>query len=231
MLPYPGLVALAAVVVAVLCAAVLLLQSRDDATLLRWPRPPIPSSGRVTTIRHDAATMARVASKAGVPVTSLAPAFDMYYELEGSSCVQPGGSSKNLVLLSGTNGASYLYWPLLRYYQRQGYCTLNFYYRAHGRSEVSPGAYTAELYGEDAAAIVRHAFGGKGKGQQQRKVHLLGWSLGGALGYYLALEHPGLVQSLTLSGMTSCFGRTLSADGSCDDSLWARLRQPLGVGE
>ena len=36
---------------------------------------------------------------------------------------------------------------------------------------------------EDAAAIIKHVFGTK-------KVHLLGWSLGGALSYYLAIEHP-----------------------------------------
>ena len=61
-------------------------------------------------------------------------------------------------------------------------------------------------------------------------MHALGWSLGGAIGYYLALEHPSLLASLTISGMTSCFGRRLTAAGECDTSLLARLRKPEGAG-
>ena len=68
--------------------------------------------------------------------------------------------------------------------------------------------YTSELLGEDAAAIIRIVFKGK-------PVHILGWSLGGALGYYLAIEHPDIVETMALSGMTSCFGK-VAADGSCD---------------
>ena len=57
----------------------------------------------------------------------------------------------------------------MAHFRQQGYCTLNFDHRVHGRSEDSPGELTAELLGEDAAAIIRKVFGG-------RKVHVLGWS-------------------------------------------------------
>lgn len=100
----------------------------------------------------------------------------------------------------------------MRHYQRKGWCTLNFDYRAHGRSEVAPGAYSAELLGEDAAAMISSAYGGQ-------PAHMFGWSLGGALGYYLALEHPSLVSSVSMSGMTSCFGRQIRADGGCSQSV------------
>jgi alpha-beta hydrolase superfamily lysophospholipase len=96
----------------------------------------------------------------------------------------------------------------MAHFRQQGYCTLNFDHRVHGRSEDSPGELTAELLGEDAAAIIRKVFGG-------RKVHVLGWSLGGAISYYLGIEHADIVESITLSGMTSCFG-AVTADGSCN---------------
>ena len=86
----------------------------------------------------------------------------------------------------------------------------------------APGEYTAELLGEDAAAIIRYVFKGE-------SVHILGWSLGGALGYYLAIEHPDIVASVTVSGMSSCFGRPLLSDGSCDPSFAKGLLNMIGA--
>jgi pimeloyl-ACP methyl ester carboxylesterase len=128
----------------------------------------------------------------------------MYYEAQLDDC----DPDKNFVMVGGTNGATHLYQDIIASFRSQGYCTLNFDHRAHGRSEDSPSTLSAELLGEDAAAIIRHVFGG-------RKVHLLGWSLGGAVSYYLGIEHPDIVGTITLSGMTSCFGK-VAADGSCD---------------
>ena len=128
----------------------------------------------------------------------------------------------NIVILSGTNGASYLYHEIASELRARGFCTLLFDPRAHGRSENAPGVYTAELLGEDAAAIIRIVF-------EDKPVHILGWSLGGALGYYLAIEHPDLVASLTISGMSSCFGRPLLADGNCDTSVAKGLLNVLGA--
>ena len=128
----------------------------------------------------------------------------------------------NIVILSGTNGASYLYHGIATELRSRRFCTLVFDPRAHGRSENAPGAYTAELLGEDAAAIIRVVFEGE-------PVHILGWSLGGALGYYLAIEHPDLVASLTVSGMSSCFGRPLLSNGSCDPSAAKGLLNVIGA--
>ena len=60
-------------------------------------------------------------------------------------------------------------------------------------------------------------------------MHILGWSLGGALGYYLAIEHPDIVASLTVSGMSTCFGRPLLADGNCNPSVAKGLLNVLGA--
>ena len=118
----------------------------------------MPPHGRHVTIQHGAAAMSRAAARTpGLAATSMAPAFDMYYETDLSSCTH--GNGKNLVILSGTNGATYLYWPLIAHFKEQGWCTLTFDYRSHGRSETAPGTYTAELFGEDAAVIIRTVFG------------------------------------------------------------------------
>ena len=192
-----------------------LLYNRDTSLLLEFQakRPPVPAYGKITTIAHDEATMARVAGvvHAGgevLPRDAFAASFDMYYEAQLDDC----DPTKNFVMISGTNGASYLYGDIIAHFRARGYCTLNFDHRSHGRTEDVPGALTAELLAEDAAAIIRRVFG------DGRPAHLLGWSLGGAVAYYLAIHHPSLVRTATLQGITSCFGAVLP-DGSCDMSF------------
>ena len=190
-----------------LAAVPAFLYDRDQAQLLANPKPPIPANGRVLTIQHDSQTMQRVADKAGMEASSFASSFDMYYEANLDGC----DPEKNFVMISGTNGASYLYWDIIEHFRSNGYCTLNFDHRSHGRSEDAAGELTAELLGEDAAKIIQHVFPGK-------KVHVLGWSLGGAIAYYLGIKHQQLLASITVSGMASCFGGVLD-DGSCDLSF------------
>ena len=153
--------------------------------------------------------MTRVAAMQAGGRDQFSPSFDMYYEAQLDGCDPTAG--KNFVMISGLNGATWQYWDIVSHFRKRGYCTLNFDHRSHGRSEDAPGELTAELLGEDAAAIIRHVFG-------KQPVHVLGWSLGGAVGYYLGIHHPDLIASLKVSGMASCFHRTAS-DGSCDMSF------------
>ena len=181
------------------------LDQRDTKVLLKYPKPPVPEYGRVTTIQHSKATMEKVASFYDqFSVDDYASSYDMYYEAQTENC----NSENNLVVVSGTNGATYLYWDLIDHFRKQGYCTLNYDYRSHGRSSAAPGIFTAELLGEDSAAIIKKVFPGK-------QVHLVGLSLGGAVSYYISLNYPEMVKSVTLQGMTSCFGK-VTADGNCD---------------
>eukprot|EP00121_Abeoforma_whisleri_P005094 Awhi_evm1s4610 len=104
------------------------LKERDEALLLKYPIPPMPSHGKLTTITHNKATIELVASPGQYPVESFASSFDMYYEAQLEDC----DSEKNLVILSGTNGATFLYHEIIDHYHQLGYCTLNFDYRNHG---------------------------------------------------------------------------------------------------
>mmetsp|Transcript_22599 Transcript_22599/g.40435 ORF Transcript_22599/g.40435 Transcript_22599/m.40435 type:complete len:354 (-) Transcript_22599:148-1209(-) len=194
-----------------LCAVMFMgpswLQARDEALLLAYPPPPIPNHGSIITIQHSNVTMEKIAVASDLPIAALASSFDMYFEAQLEDC----DPDKNVVVVGGTNGASWLMNPAVEGFRKKGYCTLNFDHRAHGRSSVPPGELTAELLGEDAAVIIHRVFGGK-------PVHVVGWSLGGAISYYLGIEHPQLVRSITMSGMTSCFSGVL-ADGNCDLSF------------
>ena len=199
----------AAVLLGLLAVVPTLLQQRDTAMLLANRKPPAPPYGTIRTISLEHDAMARVAAMKDGGQGQFSHSFDMYYEAQLDGCDPTAG--KNFVMISGTNGASWQYWDIISHFRKRGYCTLNFDHRSHGRSEDAPGELTAELLAEDAAAIIRHVFG-------KQPVHVLGWSLGGAVGYYLGIEHPDIITSLTVSGMASCFGRTISG-GSCDMSF------------
>jgi pimeloyl-ACP methyl ester carboxylesterase len=184
------------------------IAARDEAVLVKYPKPPVPAYGALKTITHGPAVMGNIAERSpGIAVDKFSASFDCYYEAQLDGC----DSDKVFVMISGTNGASYLYRDIITDMRAKGYCTINFDHRAHGRSENAAGEYTAELLAEDAAALIRSVAPGK-------KVHLLGWSLGGAIAYYLGIYHPDIVASISVSGMTSCFGK-ITEDGECDMSF------------
>ena len=62
--------------------------------------------------------------------------------------------------------------------------------RGHGKSEAPPGAYTLELLGEDAVALL-DALG-------IDQVHWVGLSMGGMIGQSIALNYPKRLKSLAL---------------------------------
>jgi pimeloyl-ACP methyl ester carboxylesterase len=69
---------------------------------------------------------------------------------------------------------------------------------------------TAELFMLDAAAIIEKVF-------PNQAVHLFGWSLGGFIGYQLAIYKPHLVKSLFVYGSTSCFAPIPEGQTECVD--------------
>jgi len=79
-----------------------------------------------------------------------------------------------------------------------------------------------ELLAEDAAALIRHVFPGK-----NRRVHLFGWSLGGAMAFYLSLEHSHLLASTSVLGMSSCVGPVETPNISTAPN---EITTPLGCG-
>ena len=62
--------------------------------------------------------------------------------------------------------------------------------RGHGRSETPPGPYGVPLFSRDIAALC-DALGLK-------QVHVVGLSMGGMMGFQLAVDRPDLVRSLVI---------------------------------
>ncbi|WP_203077123.1 alpha/beta fold hydrolase [Falsiroseomonas ponticola] len=71
-----------------------------------------------------------------------------------------------------------------------GYRVLRIDLRGHGGSAATLGAYTMRLLGDDLAFLLRRLDLGP--------VDYVGLSLGGMSGQALALDHPGLLRSITI---------------------------------
>lgn len=214
---------LAVVLLSVLWVVPDWLERRDAALNIAWPREPVPENGRIVTIRHTDADVDKFVRAEGMKGSSLliAPQVDLYYEafytnISGGS-EQEGGDrqsascTKNFVILPGTNSATFIYSDLIDRMRALGFCTLVFDWRSHGRSEDTPGDMTSELFMLDATAIIEKVFPGQ-------QVHVFGLSLGGFVGYQLAIYKPQLVKSLFVFGSTSCWGPIPEGSTECVDS-------------
>ena len=170
----------------------------------------------VTLIHSDADIQRYVKDEQG-PANSnanliIAPQADIYYE-----AYFPPGCNKNFVILSGTNSQTFLYHDLLEQLHAMNFCTLTFDWRAHGRSEDTPGDMTSELFALDAAALIQRVFGNN-TNNNNNKVHVFGWSLGGFVGYQLAILFPELVSLLVVYGSCACFAPIPETSTECQDS-------------
>jgi len=109
--------------------------------------------------------------------------IQMNYELSGKK-------DGPFVILSHSLGSSLAMWnpqmkPLEPHFQ-----VLRYDIRGHGKSEAPPGAYTLELLGEDAVALLDVL--------EIEKVHWVGLSMGGMIGQSVALNYPKRLRSLAL---------------------------------
>ncbi|WP_114390484.1 alpha/beta fold hydrolase [Notoacmeibacter marinus] len=76
-----------------------------------------------------------------------------------------------------------------------GYRVVSFDNRGHGDSEklYDPEAYTPPRMADDAAALLDHL--------EIPKAHIMGYSMGGRIGAFLARDHGPRVATLTLGGI------------------------------
>jgi pimeloyl-ACP methyl ester carboxylesterase len=189
------------------------LNRRDAKLNIEWSRTPIPEHGRMVTLQHSQDDIQRYVKDENPSRSKnllIAPQVDIYYE-----AYFPPGCDKNLVILPCTNSHTSIYDDFLPQLHAMNFCTLTFDWRAHGRSEDTPGDTTSELLTLDAAALIRHVFGNN---NGVPKVHVFGWSLGGFVGYQLATFFPELVSSLVVYGSCACFAPIPDTATECKDS-------------
>jgi pimeloyl-ACP methyl ester carboxylesterase len=109
------------------------------------------------------------------------PALKLYYEIDGEG--------PPLMLVHGLGSSS-------RDWEKQVPCFVEKYkvialdLRGHGRSDKPPGPYSMRTFAEDTAALIREL--------KQAPLHLVGISMGGMVGFELAVRFPELLRSLTI---------------------------------
>lgn len=106
--------------------------------------------------------------------------IELYYESEGQG--QP------VLLLHGL-GSSTLDWSHQRQRLAQRYQVVTLDLRGHGRSDIPPGEFSIAGFAQDVAAALDKL--------GLAAAHVVGISMGAAVGYQLALERPDRVKSLT----------------------------------
>ena len=99
------------------------------------------------------------------------------------------GDGEPLVLLHGL-GSSAEDWEfqipaLSRHYRVVAPCLRGF-----GHSEKPPGGHSIKTWSEDVVSLIRHL--------DLAPVHLLGFSMGGAISFQTVVDHPGLLRSLII---------------------------------
>jgi 3-oxoadipate enol-lactonase len=109
--------------------------------------------------------------------------IQMNYELSGKK-------EAPFALLSHSLGSSLLMWNPQRKVLESYFQVLRYDIRGHGKTEAPPGAYTLELLGEDAVALLDVL--------EIEKVHWIGLSMGGMIGQSVSLNYPRRLKSLAL---------------------------------
>lgn len=104
--------------------------------------------------------------------------------------VQTAGHGKTVLLIHGLGYAAWAGAPLRARLVGAGFRYVTFDNRGTGRSDKPHGPYTIAQLADDAANVLAT--------EAQPPAHIIAYSLGGYVALQLALEHPALVQTLTL---------------------------------
>ncbi len=116
--------------------------------------------------------------------------ISLYYELHGEQLAPP------VLLITGLGGVGKSWGEQVQRFA-DSHCVVLPDQRGTGQTTHAPDGYTTRQLADDMAALVEHL----GLGP----VHVVGASTGGAIAQYLALEHAGIVRSLTISSSFARF--------------------------
>ncbi len=115
--------------------------------------------------------------------------ISQYYEVHGDPANPP------VLLVAGLGGVGTSWGAQVKLFAERYYVIVPDH-RGTGRTTHAADGYTTQQLAADMAALVEHLALGP--------VHVVGASTGGAIGQYMALNHPRTVRSLT---MASSFAR------------------------
>ncbi len=113
--------------------------------------------------------------KPAMPIAPPDPAH-LHYDLHGAS-------DAPLLILAHSLGSDLSMWDEQVAALSPHFRVLRYDSRGHGRSSVPPGPYTLSHMGQDVVALLDQL--------QAPRAHFCGLSMGGLVGLWLALHHPG----------------------------------------
>jgi 3-oxoadipate enol-lactonase len=114
----------------------------------------------------------------------------IHYEVEGSA-------DKPVLMLCNSLGTTLHMWDGQMPALTQHFRVVRYDRRGHGKSGVPSGAYTMEMLGKDALAVLDAA--------GVRKTNWCGLSMGGMVGMWMAANAPQRVNRLILSNTSAYF--------------------------
>jgi 3-oxoadipate enol-lactonase len=114
--------------------------------------------------------------------------FEMSYEVSGRT-------EAPAVVLHHPLATTLKSWDELTAALEPNYRVIRFDARGHGKSEATPGPYTFEQLSSDAIGLMDHV--------GVASARYVGLSMGGFVGQYLGLLHPGRFHSLALVSTSS----------------------------
>jgi 3-oxoadipate enol-lactonase len=117
--------------------------------------------------------------------------ISLYYEVHGDG--QP------LILLHGL-GSSTRDWEFQVPEFSRRYQVITLDMRGHGQSDKPEGPYSIPMFAADVAGLMQ-ALGVK-------SAHIVGLSLGGAVAFQFAIDHPAMVKTLTIVNSAPNLGGT-----------------------
>ncbi|HPJ96374.1 MAG TPA: alpha/beta hydrolase [Syntrophales bacterium] len=107
--------------------------------------------------------------------------IELHYEM--------AGKGEPLLLIHGLGSSGRDWQSQIDFFSRR-YQVVVFDIRGHGLSGHPPGPYSIGLFADDTAKLIEHLL--------VPPVHVLGLSLGGMIGFQLAVDYPRLLKSMTV---------------------------------
>jgi 3-oxoadipate enol-lactonase len=107
--------------------------------------------------------------------------LDLNYEMTGKG--------QSVLFIHGLGSSSRDWEEQVNYFSKD-YQVVTFDVRGHGVSDKPPGPYSIKLFSDDTAALITSL--------DLSPVHIVGISMGGMIAFQLAVDHPGLLKSMTI---------------------------------
>ena len=115
-----------------------------------------------------------------------------------------GPKGAPVVTFSHSLSANLAMWNPQAAHLEAEYRVLRYDTRGHGGTSAPKGAYTLSQLANDAVGLLRAL--------DIERTHFVGLSMGGMIGQTLALEHPEVLQTLTLADTSSGYDDSAAAN-------------------